>query len=77
MSNDLRTFINLVLVACEDKEVKSRILSILRLPWNARNAILHNFVEEMKKQNAPSDFISAVGLLKKDKVAAQVLELLG
>lgn len=77
MGKDLDAFVNLILVACEDKEIKSQLLTILRLPWNVRIALLGGFIEKMKQQNAPKDFIAAIELLKKDEVASQVLEMLG
>ena len=76
MGKDFDTFINLILVACEDKEIKSQFLTILGLPWNTRHAILGGFIEQMKQQDAPADFVAAIELLKKDEVAGQVLEML-
>ena len=76
MWKDSEAFINLILVACEDKEIKSQLLMILGLPWNARVALLGGFVERMKQQGAPADFIEAIELLKREEVAGQVLEML-
>ena len=76
MSKEFDTFINLILIACEDKEIEAQLLTILRLPWNARNALLGDFVEKMKQQGAPVDFLGAMEWLKNDEVAGQVLEML-
>jgi hypothetical protein len=75
-SQNLDTFINLILVACEDQSIKSQLLSILQLPWNLRIALLVGFIEKMKQEQAPADFVAAIEGLKKDEVARQVLELL-
>jgi hypothetical protein len=66
------TFINLILVACEDEEIKSQLLTISSLPGNARASLLSSFIHKMKKQDVPSDFIEAIQLLKSDDIAAQV-----
>lgn len=66
------TFINLILVACEDEEIKSQLLTISGLPGNARASLLSSFIQKMKKQDAPSDFIEAIQLLKSDDIAEQV-----
>ena len=63
--NDYNTFVQLVLVACEDAQVKSEILLLTQLPWNARIPLLNNFIEKMQDQKAPKDFIEAVKILKK------------
>jgi hypothetical protein len=70
------TFINLILVACEDHEIKSQLLTISGLPGNARLSLLSRFTDKMKKQDAPSGFIEAIRLLKSDDIAAQVHKLL-
>lgn len=73
---DFDTFINLILVACEDAEIKSQLLTISGLPGNARISLLSSFIEKMKKQHAPSDFIEAIQLLNSDDIAQQVHEIL-
>ena len=74
--DDYNTFVQLILVVCEDAQIKSEILMLLRLPWNARTSLLNNFIEKMKDQKAPKDFIEAIELLKKDEVATLVYRLL-
>lgn len=66
------TFINLILVACEDDEIKSQLLTISGLPGNARASLLSSFIQKLKKQDAPLDFIEAIQLLKSDDIAEQV-----
>jgi hypothetical protein len=70
------TFINLILVASEDHEIKSQLLTISGLPGNARASLLSSFIQKMKQQDAPSDFIEAIKLLKSDDIAAQVHKVL-
>jgi hypothetical protein len=73
---DFDTFINLILVACEDNEIKTQLLAISSLPGNARLLLLSSFVDKMKKQDAPPDFIEAIQLLQADDIAAQVHKIL-
>jgi hypothetical protein len=70
------TFINLILVASEDDEIKSQLLTISGLPGNARVSLLRNFIKKMNEQDAPSDFIEAVELLKVDDIAEEVHKIL-
>ena len=70
------TFINLILVACEDAEIKSQLLAISGLPGNARLSLLSRFIQKMKRQDAPSDFIEAIQLLKTDDIAEQAHKIL-
>lgn len=74
--DDYNTFIQLIFVACEDAQIKSEILVLLQLPWNARTPLINSFTEKMKEQNAPKDFIEAIELLKKDDVATLLRKLL-
>jgi hypothetical protein len=76
LEKEFGTFINLILVASEDDEIKSQLLTISSLPGNARVSLLNRFIEKMNKQNAPSDFIEAVKLLKADDIADQVHKIL-
>jgi len=76
LGKDFDTFVNLILVACEDEEIKSQLLTILEIPWNARSSLLNNFIEKMKQQEAPADFIAAIELLKSEDIANQVHEML-
>ena len=71
------TFINLILVACEDSQVKKQLLKILQLPQVVRMSTLNTFIYNLKRQNAPQDFIEAISFLKNEKVAQQMLILLG
>ena len=74
--NDYNTFIQLILVACEDPQIKSEVITLTRLPWNARTPIINNLVEKIEQKKAPKDFIDAIKILKKDDVAIQVYKLL-
>jgi len=70
------TFVQLILVACDDSQIKSEVFTLARLPWNARIPIINNLVEKMEEKKVPKDFIEAIKMLKKDDVAAQVYNLL-
>jgi hypothetical protein len=74
--DDYNTFVQLILVACEDSQIKSEVITLTRLPWNARIPIINNLVETMEKKKAPKDFIDAIKILKKGDIAIQVYNLL-
>lgn len=74
--DDYNTFVQLILIACEDPQIKAEVLTLTRLPWNARIPIINNLVEKIEQKKAPKDFIDAIKILKKDDVAIQVYKLL-
>jgi hypothetical protein len=56
--------------------MSAQIAGILRLPQNARLSVLSTFIEKMRQQGAPADFIEAIEFLKNNGVAEKVLSLL-
>ncbi len=74
--DDYNTFVQLILAACEDEQIRSQVLTLTRLPWNARVPIIKNLIEKMEEKKAPKDFIEAIKILKKNDVAIQVHNLL-
>lgn len=66
------TFTNLDLAACADAQMRAQIAGILHLPQNARLSGLSTFVQKMRQQGAPVDFIAAIELMKNIAVAEKV-----
>ena len=69
-------FVILVQVAEEDAALRLKLIDILSHPPVHRQAVLHFYIDGMKKMGAPDTFVSAVACLLKDAVAERVLELL-
>lgn len=74
--NEHETFVNLILVACENNEIKQQLLKILQLPLEKRYSALTELTHNLKLNEAPQDFIEAICFLKNIEVAQQVLVLL-
>ena len=70
------TFSNLILVACEDHQIREGLLGILALPAADRIVTLTRFIHKMRQQGAPGDLIEAISFLKDEAVARQVLSMI-
>ena len=70
------TFIHLILVACEDRQVREQLLEIVGLPAADRVPTLTLFIHKMEQRGAPGDFIEAISFLKDEAIAQQVLSLI-
>ena len=68
------TFINLIVVACENSEINRYLLKIIQLPLDARVSALINLTHKLN--GAPQDFIEALYFLKDEKITQQVLDLI-
>ncbi len=75
--NDLdETFIRLIQVAIEDKEIKNRLVSILSLEKEKRNFALKIWLQEMRFKKAPEDFITAISYFLENDVAEKALKII-
>jgi hypothetical protein len=70
------TFIRLIQVAIQEKEVKDRIIKILSLEKDKRNFALRTWIREMKFKKAPEDFITAISYFLEDGVAEKALKII-
>ena len=70
------TFVTLMRVAKEDAEIKKQLLTILSQNRFNRASILNSYVEDLRLQKAPKEFISAIACLLDDRIAAKALEIL-
>ncbi len=71
------TFIRLIQVAQEEPEIRNRLKSILTQDDFNRRSLINTWIEELKLQKAPSDFIKALSYFLDESVAVSTLELLG
>jgi hypothetical protein len=75
--NDLdETFIRLIQVANEDKEVKDKLLAILSLEKEKRKFMLNTWLQEMKYKKAPSDFLTSISYFLDDDIAERALKII-
>ena len=74
---DDETFIRLIQVAQEEPKIGDRLKSILSQDDFNRRSLINTWIEELKLQKAPSDFIKALSYFLDESVAGSALELLG
>ena len=70
------TFITLIQVAREDPEVGMNLKRILSLDGKRRKIFITSWLEDMKHQGAPADFMAAVSYLIDDDIAEKALALI-
>jgi len=70
-------FLRLMQIARENEEIRKKLINILVLDEFNKSSALNTFIEEMRQQNAPVEFITAIACLLDPKVAEKALELLG
>ncbi len=73
---DNESFIRLVQVARDDAEIKNVLLDILKAGSFNRISLLNTYIDKMTLQKAPQDFINALGYLREDDIAKQVLDII-
>lgn len=73
---DNDTFIRLVRVAQEDPDTRRRLVTILSMDKSQRDPAIRTCLDEMKLQQKPQDFISAVACLLDEDVTNATLRLL-
>ncbi len=69
-------FIQLIQIAQENKEIRRKLMEILVLDEFNKSSALNTFIEEMRQQSAPTEFITAVACLLDNKIAEKAWELL-
>ena len=73
---DNETFITLLRIARNDREVRDTLITIISLPSMQRKAVLNRLIRDMQAQDAPADFVLAISELMADDVADQAGKLL-
>lgn len=69
-------FVTLIRVAQEDTEIRERLFTILSQNKFNRESILNSYLEDMRLNQAPQDFISAIACLLDDDIAEKALQIL-
>ncbi len=73
---EIQSFITMLSVACEDREINDRLAKLLSLPDPKRQALLHAWVSDLLIAQAPRDFNAAIACLLDDKVAEKAYEVI-
>jgi hypothetical protein len=73
---EIDSFITMLQVACEDREINDRLAKLLSLPDPKRQAVLHAWVSDLLIARAPRDFTTAIACLLDDKVAEKAYEVI-
>jgi hypothetical protein len=73
---EIDSFINMLLAACEDKQVYDRLEALLALPDIKRRAELNALVTDLLIAQAPRDLITALACLLDDQVAEKAYEVI-
>lgn len=69
-------FIALLGAACDDPHVNAILDKLLSMPAENRRALVHTWVSDLIVQEAPRDFILAIGCLLDDAVAEKTHEVI-
>ena len=74
--NESESLIKLIQVMRDDSLINKRVIEMLKLNSYQRRAVLNNWLERLREQNAPQKLLSALSCLFDDKIAEQVLALI-
>lgn len=69
-------FVALIQAAMEDKEMRKRILAIVRLDSFSRSSLLGTYISSLQFQGAPPELVAALNCLKDDVIAEKTREIL-
>ena len=73
---DNSSFVAMILAAREDAAMNAILEALLALPHAERRTLIETLTADMKKKQAPADFIDAIAYLQNDEVAQQVRQAL-
>ena len=60
----------------DDSLINEKVITMLRLDSYQRRSLLNNWLEKLRKQNAPQNLLSALSCLFDDNVAEEILILI-
>ena len=73
---DNEKFITLMKLAREEPDVRKRLKVICSLDSFNRRSVLNTWLDDLKLQGAPGDYIEALSFFLDDHVAEKALELI-
>lgn len=69
-------FIDMLLAACEDKEMNQTLEILLAQPNEARRGMVHRLLDHCHERRAPKKLVEAIGCLLDDAVAEKAYEVI-
>lgn len=66
---DIEGFVGLLKAACADPQINATLQRLLAMPDAQRQGVVHAWVTDLLIEEAPREFIEAVGCLMDDAVA--------
>jgi len=73
---DVDGFIDMLLAACEDREMNETLEILLSQPDDARRGMVHRLLEHCRERKAPQKLVEAIGCLLDDAVAERAYEVI-
>ena len=76
LDNSFESFGTLIEIMRDDEDINEKVIAVLRLDSYKRRAILNNWLEQLRIQNAPQNLINSLSVLFNDTIAEQVLQFI-
>jgi hypothetical protein len=74
--NQFKPFMRLIQVMQDDAVINKQVIEMLQMDSYQRRSVLNNWLERLRRQDAPQNLLSALACLFDDKIAEQVLTLI-
>ncbi len=72
--SDNESFVRLIQLAWDDEDIRTELVKILKLDSFNRTSLLNTYIDKMRLQGLPEDFINTLGYLRDDDIANQVFQ---
>ena len=75
-ANNYEDIERLIQVMQNDPVIQKEVLRLLKLDSYHRRILLNNWLEQLRKRNAPENLLSSLSVLFDNKIAAQFLAII-
>jgi hypothetical protein len=76
VNNQFESLGRLIQVMRDDSVINEKVIQMLQMDSYQRRTVLNNWLERLRRQNAPGNLLSALSCLFDDKVAEKVLVII-
>jgi hypothetical protein len=76
IDKELEPFIKLIQIMRDDPLINKKVIKILKLDSYQRRIVLNNWLEQLRRQNAPENLRQALTSLFDDTISEKVLTLI-
>jgi hypothetical protein len=76
VNNQFESLGRLIQVMRDDSVINEKVIQMLQMDSYQRRTVLNNWLERLRRQNAPGNLLSALSCLFDDKVAEKVLAII-